>query len=520
MSYIAHTCNERILKDNSKLEPIKRRKGAQAWGATDPNLSKPSGAFAANENRNQLLGILENLTEVENQHKKQRVMTPLEEKREKIIAQERDPSKLAQKGLKERLRILRLDPELRLEQERKALAAKRYFAPEVSPLGHRYIAENCEPDSLRSGALCPISCDYRDQTKSRHGTLQFERTRYLENVHMKWNQKVEHGEQVVRQRLETVFKNKKERFECLWLERIQASLAILHLGNKMLEQREWCRVQEMRRKAACQIQHKFRVGWFQKYKRKKIWRGFQAFSRVLARYVQWMRKERREKAAVVLLKFMADIEQANGCVKAIQQFRRKVCFLQRVWRRYLVWKEFIIEVRNQQFLDLESRTLVRYQKKLDKMRAVFRNSQKTKEEIGREAGGFDMYQEPESIRNNIRMQVIRADFKAKHRQHTVELIQYTQATEQYNEELRHAEIVDKGMASISGGVIDPEKSAVAKLVKPPRPGLTEELTAEELVALVKCAKELQKKENIRLGAQRIEREELELEEEVSAPVWR
>jgi len=119
----------------------------------------------------------------------------------------------------------------------------------------------------------------------------------------------------------------------------------------------------------------------------------------------------------------------NETVTAVKNFTRKVKRAQRSWRKYIMWRNFVIDTRREKFIQAESRVPDDWEKK--KTQIEDRLAKATPADDPDDIiGGFNMRRPPPKISEAVMEQLLLESFRADQRRMMTELDDYNQA---YNE---------------------------------------------------------------------------------------
>lgn len=161
-------------------------------------------------------------------------------------------------------------------------------------------------------------------------------------------------------------------------------------------------------KAALTIQ-KFARPIIWRKKGKVIRRGMKKLKALIAAYhVRWGIR-RAKKSVGIILTFMQEMSHQSEIKTAIGNFMRHVKRLQRVWRRYCTWKDYIIEVRRDQFDAVEVNCIQDWEKRKAKIEKEL--SAATNPDPDTIIGDFNMRRAPHRISEAVREQLLLESFR-------------------------------------------------------------------------------------------------------------
>jgi len=451
----------------------------------------------ATENRVQLQGILEMMDR--KPPPKLREVTPPEKKsRVSVDPTIRDPGKIANIKIQARLEAIRCSDKLAKQQARIAKDNIAHFAPKVSPLGHKYIQENADTAWHKDALRCPVPINtHYNETLKRNSKLLEAKERYKKSVDRKWHEARIKGNAAKASKIDDMVSSIKEKRLLMWYPRLLGGSRANVMLEAMLANRERMRIEGDRDAAARKIQNTYRVIWYQKYKRRRIMRGFKSFGRVLSRYVVRFRAMREENAVTKILSMLGAIGKANKIVTTIRHYVGRVQKIQRFYRRFVEWKSFHTGLWGLQFAECEGEALLKYRSKVEKIKADMKhNTGVDKEEKANKAqkAGVNIYAEPDSIREEIRNRVILNHFVEKHKNHVIALQEWAPEYDKFMVKFRKAEAMDKSWKAVSGK-LDHADSMVLKLKPCSRPEMHKVIPALELVDLLKGARGIQEAED-------------------------
>jgi len=155
----------------------------------------------------------------------------------------------------------------------------------------------------------------------------------------------------------------------------------------------------------------------QKFVRPIIWSkkgkiiraGMIRLKAVIAGFKERYRIKRQERSVKVLLKFQEEMRAQSEVKTAIGNYMRHVRRLQRTFRRYWIWKEYVLEVRRAQFSELESKVRNGWEKKKKKIEIELAKAENLDpDEI---IGDFNMRRPPHRVSEAIREQLLLESFR-------------------------------------------------------------------------------------------------------------
>ena len=197
--------------------------------------------------------------------------------------------------------------------------------------------------------------------------------------------------------------------------------------------------------AAVLIQMWFRKKWWWGVKRKRLRRGFKSMSKAIAKYARWWAVERMKRGSALVLKFLDDCSKSNKVQNAIRSFFYNIGQIQAAWRRYLAWRGVVREGRVELWDRIEEENLENWTKAKVRLQAMYRDSNKSREEILRETGGFDMYTPPQAVPDQLRDEMIHGDLKSSQREYIAVNQRYMAELTEYLRERRKNMMIDQAL---------------------------------------------------------------------------
>lgn len=295
---------------------------------------------------------------------------------------------------------------------------------------------------------------------------------------------------------------KRDRFSLVWLPLVRAAARISRMGKVLTVTLQELETRERREVAAVVLQTFFRRKWLNEWKRKRIKRGFQGISRLLGRYSAWWAIERQHRAGALLTTFLTDSCKSSKIQNAIKTFFMHVKHIQDGWRKYHAWKSVVLEGRAELWDEIEKEVQDTWIHNKDRLRAMYRDSKKSREEVMRETGGFDMYNPPLAISTAIRDIRIEQDMKTAQRQLVLDNREYQAALDVYLLELRKNKSIDDARRCVTGSLSE-EDSIVAKMRAPVKPRIILVPSRKHMTNLIEtCRQELKAKDRADFVAKR------------------
>eukprot|EP00656_Telonema_subtile_P042805 TRINITY_DN4870_c0_g3_i4.p1 TRINITY_DN4870_c0_g3~~TRINITY_DN4870_c0_g3_i4.p1 ORF type:complete len:639 (+),score=142.68 TRINITY_DN4870_c0_g3_i4:155-2071(+) len=217
--------------------------------------------------------------------------------------------------------------------------------------------------------------------------------------------------------------------------------------------------------AAMTIQRAFRRAravW----KQKKLNKGQFLAAQLINRYAAWWRKERYRRSADTVVKFLSECGAHSKFQMGMRTFFFNIRSIQRAWRRYTQWKSVIWQARVDMWVEMEEDEHQNWAKNKLRLQNMFRESTRSREELLRQTGGFDMDKPPEYVSRHIRDELLWKDLRSTIEVYVVRRAQYRH--DMYGvflPSLRKNRMIDDSRRRITGH-LTPGYSKVSQMVPP------------------------------------------------------
>jgi len=142
---------------------------------------------------------------------------------------------------------------------------------------------------------------------------------------------------------------------------------------------------------------------------KKVRRGLRKLKALIMAFRVRCLLRRQNKSAGVIITFSQEVSQQSEMKTAISNFVRHVKRLQRVWRRYLTWKDYVLEVRREQFDAIEVNSEEDWEKQKKRIEKAL--STAVNPDPDAIIGDFNMRRAPLRITEAIREQILLESFR-------------------------------------------------------------------------------------------------------------
>lgn len=140
----------------------------------------------------------------------------------------------------------------------------------------------------------------------------------------------------------------------------------------------------------------------------KIRRGMKRLQALINDYhARWLIK-RQQKSVHRILTFTQESSAQSEMKTAISNYMRLVKRVQRAWRRYLTWKDYVMEVREQQFMEVEATCTAEWEKRKEKIDKEMCQPGADPDAI---IGDFNVRRPPHKISDAVRQQLLVESFR-------------------------------------------------------------------------------------------------------------
>jgi len=219
-------------------------------------------------------------------------------------------------------------------------------------------------------------------------------------------------------------------------------------------------------------------------KGKVIRRGFVQLKGLIDSYhVRWAIK-RACKASQVVMKFTKEMSQQSEMKTAIGNFVKMVKRIQRTFRRYQTWKNYVLEVRREQFDALEATCVAEWEKRKKKIEKELNAA--TEPDPDKIIGDFNMRRAPHRISEGVREQLLMESFRTDQKEIEGRLLVFQASVQDYKMKIETWRSLVEAQQ-----VVNQSKSMKQIMkdepppIRPPRPIVIPRLSTDDLWVMIK-----------------------------------
>jgi len=287
---------------------------------------------------------------------------------------------------------------------------------------------------------------------------------------------------------------KRQQFEQAWTKNCAGGSRMAILVHTLLDGRPLRQKLKVDSAACRKIQVWYRRFYWRR-KSAKIQRGFKKLKILIRSYHKVWKVKRLYKAAFVILTALNEMQSQNQSATAVKTYCRKVRRAQRSWRKYVAWRDFVLDTRKAHFNKFEARVGPDWEKKKVQIEQALAKatSNDDPDEI---MGGFDLCAPPPKVTEEIIDQVIRTTFRNDQLRMQSEMVEYANLMKGYRIKMGTWQALQQAKDFMKSGAQKKKKKDDGTGEPPPprpeRPVILPKLTDEQTWALIKEGQRLTK----------------------------
>jgi len=293
----------------------------------------------------------------------------------------------------------------------------------------------------------------------------------------------QHADRVIANRFRAAAKDKADRIARVAVLCTAVGSRAGLMFNQMLAARPVRERLKKHTKAALTLQKWMRPIIWRK-KGKVIRRGMRKLKALIGAYqVRWLLKKMK-KSSFVILQFTKEMSSQSEMKTAIGNYMRHVKRLQRVWRRYGVWKSYVLEVRREQFDTIEETCVEEWERRKEKIEKALSAAENPDPDAI--IGDFNMRRPPHRISEAIREQLLFETFRQDQSTMRSKLALFSTMVEEFGFKMTTWKALIEAQQIVGGG------KSMKQMVKdeppperPQRPIIVPRLSEDEIWILIK-----------------------------------
>jgi len=237
------------------------------------------------------------------------------------------------------------------------------------------------------------------------------------------------ADKAIADRFVAATKQKREMFEQMWTKNSILGSRMGVMLQTLLKERPVRERLKIDSAAAIRIQRWYRPKYW-KRKSKKIQRGFRKLKVVIREFHASWKVKRLYRAADIILKALTEMQSQNQSATACKSFCRKVRKAQRAWRKYVNWRDFVLDTRIEHFKTKQARVGPDWEKKKVQIEAALAKAT-SNDDPDKIMGGFDLSAPPPTVPDAMIMQLVRESFRNDQQQFQVNMQTYREEYDTY-----------------------------------------------------------------------------------------
>lgn len=341
--------------------------------------------------------------------------------------------KMTDVALQQRLELYRTKPEAFSELRQKVLISMKESSFGVENL----IARNINSLHTNTPAGKALAFNgHLEKLARKNQAIQAFKEKQLEEEEL-YRTSVEQSQEDKRRRAEHAIESKfkqathmrRQKFELRWMILSAWGSRNNRMLQGMLQNRPVREKLKITTAAAKTIQNWYRPLYWRR-KGKKIRIGLRKLQVLINTFHRKWAAKRVEKAALVILTYMREMASQNETVTAVKNFSRRVKKAQKSWRKYKVWKDFVIDTRREKFLQAESRVVDDWEKKKLKIEDALAKATPA-DDPDDIIGNFNMRRPPPKVSEAVMEQLLLDSFREDQRRVRTELDDYHTSYKEY-----------------------------------------------------------------------------------------
>lgn len=280
---------------------------------------------------------------------------------------------------------------------------------------------------------------------------------------------------------------KRQQFELAWSKNCVQGARMAILLHTLLDGRPLRQKLKVHSAAARKIQVWYRRFYWRR-KSAKIQRGFKKLKLLIRQYHEVWKVKRLYKAALVILTALNEMQSQSQSATAVKTYCRKVRRAQRSWRKYVSWRDYVLDTRKAQFKKFEARVGPDWEKKKLQIEQALAKatSNDDPDEI---MGGFDLSAPPPKVKEEIADQLIRTSFRNDQLRMQAEMVEYALKNKEYRIKMGTWQALQQAKDFMKSGAQKKKKkddgTGEPPPARPERPVILPKLTDEQTWDLIK-----------------------------------